>query len=138
MLVHRLPEETGARIVQLPFVPYRLPPTGDPISQHAAARRSSALDKSVINVATFGIVDRRTKGADVLVEVLTWLSLWKIPARLHYVGHAPSSERKILKDLAIAKGVSEMLAFYDHLSEDKYCEMLLAVAWRSSSARPIY
>ena len=124
----RLREETGTSVVDLPFVPYRRP-TVECIDEQVrrTARSRQAIDDNVINVATFGIVDARTKGTDVIADVVAWLQLWNVPVRLHYVGAAPPGERRLLEDFAVKTGVQDLLVFHDHLDPSDYSDMLLAV-----------
>ena len=112
---------------RLQFVPYRLPQTGA-VEAHARqeAKRRRALNDNVINVATFGIQDRRTKGADLLVDAMAWLELWGIPALLHVVGAVPQREREELDRIASERAVGHRIIYHDHVSQSEYSEMLLA------------
>ncbi len=80
-----------------------------------------------MNIATFGIVHQRTKGSDLLVEVLAWLDLWKISARLHFVGTVSQAERALLESMAQERGVQDCLVFHNHMNQNEYSDMLLAV-----------
>ena len=127
-LQHRLAQETGADVKSLPFVPYRqLDIDNIDHDVRRAARQRRGIDDGVLNVATFGIVDRRTKGVDLVLDAMAWLDLWKIPARLHYVGAVLPRERSLLEDLAAQANIHDQLVFHDHLDQDGYRDMLLAV-----------
>ena len=75
---------------------------------------------------TFGTIDRRTKAADVCVEVMAWLKSWNIRACLHFVGHAPPIELDALEYLATKCEVADDLMFHKHVDDQQYTDMLLA------------
>jgi FkbM family methyltransferase len=127
-LAHRIEEETGLTPVVLPFVPYNLPGT-EPLDKatRSRARRDLGLSEDDFHVGTFGIVDRRTKGADVIVGALAWLRSWGIPARLHIVGSAPSGERAALDDMATELDIGSFVRFHGRVSRKEFERFLLAV-----------
>jgi glycosyltransferase involved in cell wall biosynthesis len=124
----RLAQETEAQVVTLPFIPYRRPPedAGD-LAAWQSARRRRQLDDTILNIATFGMLDRRTKGGDLLVEAMAWLDLWRVPARLHVVGEVPSVDRAPLEEMVRTLGLQDRIVFYDYLDEAGYGDMLRAV-----------
>lgn len=124
----RLSEETQARVLALPFVPYR-PPPEDTIGSDARrlARQRCGLDDASLHVATFGMLDHRTKGANVLVEALALLDARRVPARLHIIGEVPTADRSLMDQMAQRDGISDRLVFHDYLDEAGYCDMLRAV-----------
>lgn len=124
-LRQRLIKENQVQPILLPYVPYRRP---NKIQQESldSARRRQKLENSVLHIMTFGIVDRRTKAADICVEVLAWLKLWHIKAHLHFVGHVPPIERSALKYLATNNEVADLLVFHGHVDDQLYADLLLA------------
>lgn len=134
LLVHsrslqaRLSQEVQARVVALPFIPYRRPPedAGDPDGRRSARRRRN-LDDAILNIATFGMLDRRTKGGDLLVEAMAWLDLWRVPARLHVIGEVPTVDRAPLEEMVRTLGLRDRIVFHDYLDDAGYGDMLRAV-----------
>ncbi|HKP23817.1 MAG TPA: glycosyltransferase, partial [Dongiaceae bacterium] len=133
LLVHsaslqgRLARETQACVLVLPFVPYRAPPIGMSGDDRRMARQRRGLDEPDLHVATFGMLDRRTKGANVLFEAMAWLDLWRVPARLHVVGEMLAGDRAWIEETARANGIRDRFEFHDYLDEAGYRDMLLAV-----------
>ncbi len=134
MLVHsrqvaaRIERETGAPMTALPFVPYNIPCEGDVgVARREAIRRRNGLGDDIIHIGTFGHVDIRTKGADVLVEAMSWLVQWGRKVRLHFAGYPAEGLREALQQLAETNGTADVLVFHDQLDADGYKDMLLAV-----------
>lgn len=134
MLVHsqqigrRIRGETGIGPIALPFVPYNLSPASDlGPDKRAAARQRFQLEDDVLHVGTFGFVDIRTKGIDIVIEAIAWLAQWNQKVKLHIVGGLPPSLPQKLQRLASESGAGETLVFHDHISPQDYKDMLLAV-----------
>lgn len=131
-------EETGMSPVVIPFVPYNVPKTGtiDGETRSRARERLGQADDT-LHIATFGIVDRRTKELDRIVAALVWLRSWHIRARLHVVGQAPLVERHALWRLARSIGVSDDVVLYGHAPHGTLEDVLVgadvAVQLRSSA-----
>jgi glycosyltransferase involved in cell wall biosynthesis len=137
-LAKTIREETGTSPVVIPFVPYNLPKTETIDDQtRSRARERLGFVAGTLHIATFGIVDRRTKGLDRIVAALAWLRGWHIRARLHVVGQAPLVERHALRRLAKSIGVSDDVFLYGHASQASLEDFLLgadiAVQLRSSA-----
>src|SRR5262245_40749096 len=99
-LAERIRSATGVRTEVVSFVAYNVPSL-DTIDESArsAARDTLGFTSDTVHVATFGIVDRRTKGTDLIVSALSWLRTWKLPAHLHIVGPLPDEERTALESV---------------------------------------
>ena len=134
MLVHsqqigrRIKAETGIAPTALPFVPHNLSQSSDlGPDKRAAARRRFELDDDTLHVGTFGFVDIRTKGIDIVIEAIAWLAQWGQKVKLHIVGGLPAGLPSQLQRLASENGAGETLVFHDHISAQGYKDMLLAV-----------
>jgi FkbM family methyltransferase len=121
-------KETGVMPVVVPFVPYRVPsePAFD-ASSVARSRRALGLGDDAVHVATFGFVDRRTKGHDTIVGALAWLAGWDLPVHLHVVGDAPPGELVELSTLAGELGVSESVTFHGRVPAERLELFLRAI-----------
>jgi glycosyltransferase involved in cell wall biosynthesis len=120
--------DTGIRPVVVPFVPYNVPST-ETIDKATRQHARTALDLSadVLQIGTFGIVDRRTKGTSLIVAAMRWLCDWGIKPLLHLVGYAPATEIRAVRRLANELGISENILVHGHLPRAKLEEFLLAV-----------
>jgi glycosyltransferase involved in cell wall biosynthesis len=127
-LARRIEAETGVEPVALPFVPYNLPSV-EVIDADVRARARETLDLSdeVFHVASFGVVDRRTKGADLIVAATSWLRSWGFPVHLHIVGSAPPGELRSLEELASDLGVERDMTFHGRRPRSEFEQFLLAV-----------
>lgn len=126
-LADRIARETGVTPHVLPFVPYNLP--SDASLGHDArlrAREACGLDPEVTHVATFGLVDRRTKAADVLIDAMAWLGSWDVPCHLHFVGPVPPHESLILRRFAAELGVADRITFHGRVDRAAFERWLLA------------
>lgn len=133
LLVHstslqaRLLQETQAEVVALPFVPYRRPPAdAADVDARQSARQRCRTDATILNIATFGMLDRRTKGGEILVEAMAWLDLWRVPARLHVVGQVPSVDRAPLDEMVRTMGLQDRIVFHDYVDDAGFGDMLRA------------
>lgn len=126
-LANRIEAETGVAPIALPFVPYNLPPVETIDSDvRIGARTRLNLSDETFHVATFGVVDRRTKGADLVVAAAAWLRDWGVPVHLHVVGAAPQGELKSLEQLASDLGVRRTITFHGRLPRAEFEQFLLA------------
>jgi len=120
--------ETGTSPVVVPFVPYNIPSV-TVIDDEACARARQALGLAadVLHIGTFGIVDRRTKGLDLIVAAVAWLRSWDIRAELHIVGQAPLVERHALRRLARSLGIDDGIVLHGHAPRATLEDFLLGV-----------
>lgn len=127
-LAQRIFRETGVRPAVIPFVPYNVPSL-DTLDSAArrSARRVLGLADDIIHLATFGIVDRRTKGTDLIVAALSWLRKWGLPAHLHIVGDVSREERRALEDLSNELAVRRHLTLHGHVANAALEDFLIAV-----------
>jgi glycosyltransferase involved in cell wall biosynthesis len=126
-LASRVEAETGVQPVVLPFVPYNFPSVETiDTDVRKRARTSLGLPDGILHVATFGGVDRRTKGHDLIVAASAWLRDWRIPAHLHVVGATPSGELRSLEELASNLGVRPNVTFHGRVSRTEFEQFLLA------------
>ncbi len=127
-LARRIERETDVKPVVLPFVPYNIPGSEriDDASR-SRARHDLGFAEDEFHLGTFGIVDRRTKGADLVIGALAWLRSWGIPAQLHVIGSAPSGEREALDGMADELEVSGSVTFHGRVSRAELERFLLAV-----------
>ena len=127
-LAARITRETGVTPHVLPFVPYNLP-AEDVLGREARKRSKEAcgLDPEVTHVATFGLVDRRTKAADVLIDALAWLQSWDVPCHLHFVGPLHPREHLVLRRVATALGVADRITFHGRVDRPAFERWLLGV-----------
>jgi glycosyltransferase involved in cell wall biosynthesis len=131
-------EETGTSPIVIPFVPYNVPKTEAIEGRtRSCAREKLGLSDDTLHIATFGIVDRRTKELDRIVAALAWLRTWHVRARLHVVGQAPLVERHAIWRLARSLGVGDDVVLYGHVSQETLEDFLvgadIAVQLRSSA-----
>lgn len=137
-LAERVRAETGIAPAVIPFVPYRVP-TPDVLTAHArrAARAALDLPDTALNIATFGIVDARTKAHDLVVEALGFLRDWGVETILHVVGGAPSAEQRALEELASDVGVAPQIRWHGYVSTERLEQLFagidVAVQLRTSS-----
>lgn len=126
-LANRIEAETGVAPIALPFVPYNLPSVETiDAGLRMRARTGVNLSERIFHVATFGYVDRRTKGADLVVAAVAWLRDWGFPVHLHVVGGAPPHELRSLQQLASDLDVQRTITFHGRLPRAKFEEFLLA------------
>lgn len=126
-LADRIARETGVTPHVLPFVPYNLP-SEEALGRDARnrAREACGLDPTVTHVATFGLVDRRTKAADVLIDAMAWLRAWDVPCHLHFVGPVPPHESLLLRRFAAELGVAGRITFHGRVDRAAFERWLLA------------
>jgi FkbM family methyltransferase len=127
-LAERIHRETGVRPHVVPFVPYNVPKLqtiDDAVRERC--RQALRFSDDVVNVATFGIVDSRTKGTDLIVGALSWLHTWGRPAHLHIVGEVSAQERKSLAGLAAQLGIAPYVTLHGRVEASTLEEFLLAV-----------
>jgi FkbM family methyltransferase len=120
--------ETGTRPAILPFVPYNIPPF-DVVDAdtHGRARARLGFDPQKLHLGTLGIVDRRTKGIDLIVSALAWLRGWGIAPELHIVGDAPFVERHAVRRFAREIGVEDAVTFHGHVPRSILEDFLLGL-----------
>lgn len=121
-------DETGVRPVVVPFVPYNVP-SRDVIEDAARreARETLGLTDDVLHVATFGVVDRRTKGNGLIVAAVPWLLSWGIPTRLHIVGDSPGTESRALRRLAADLDVAGDIVMHGHVARRTLEQFLIGI-----------
>ena len=126
-LARRIEDETGVAPVTVPFVPYNVPSV-ETIDRGVRSRARAALGLSdeVLHVASFGVVDRRTKGADLIVSAAAWLRGWDLPAHLHLVGAVPPPELRALEELATDLDVKGAITFHGRVPRTDFEQFLLA------------
>jgi FkbM family methyltransferase len=126
-LARRIEQETGVAPVALPFVPYNLPSV-DTIDAavRKTARRQLGISDNVFHVATFGGVDRRTKGADLILAAASWLRDWGFPVQLHVVGDAPPGELRSLEEMGAELGIQRNISFHGRMPRITFEQFLLA------------
>jgi FkbM family methyltransferase len=106
-IARRILAETGIKPVALPYVPHRLPRVESVTpGLTASSRRALGWDDRSLHVVSFGIVDRRTKATEVIVDAIAWLRTWGIDCRLHFVGAAAGGERDELLARAAGLGIA--------------------------------
>jgi FkbM family methyltransferase len=127
-LADRIHRETGIRPEVIPFVPYNVP-TLQTIDDAAReqCRRALGLSNDVMHVATFGVVDSRTKGTDLIIGALSWLHTWGRAAHLHIVGELLPGERNSLASLATELGIAPYVTCHGRVKTATLTEFLLAV-----------
>ena len=127
-LAERIHRETGVRPEVVPFVPYNVPEfeTID-AGTHERCRQTLGLSDEAVHVATFGIVDSRTKGADLVIGALSWLHTWGRPAHLHIVGEIPHDEGTSLASLAAQLGIAEYVTLHGRVEAATLRDFLMAV-----------
>src|SRR5262249_37631075 len=127
-LADRICRDTGVQPMVVPFVPYNVPEESD-VDDGARARSRARLgfQDDVAHIATFGIVDSRTKGADLVVGAVAWLRDWGRPAHLHLVGAAPKGEKRSLEALATELGVARFVTLHGHVTSEPLQDYLRAV-----------
>ena len=127
-LADRIAAETGVVPVVLPFVPYNVPDAQTINSaMRAHARRALGLSDDVLHMATFGMVDRRTKGTDLIVGAAAWLRSWSIPMHLHVVGDVPLAEQRGLEEIVGGLEIGPHVTLHGHVSRADFEHFLLAV-----------
>jgi glycosyltransferase involved in cell wall biosynthesis len=120
--------DTGSRPIVIPFVPYNLPSVS-PIDENVVedAGSSLGLATDIMHIGTFGIVDRRTKGIDLIIAAAAWLQAWGVAAQLHIVGESSWLERRALRRLAGELELDRELLFHGHVSRAQLEQFLLGV-----------
>ncbi len=127
-LADRIAAETGVVPVVLPVVPYNVPDAQTIDSaMRAHARRALGLSDDVLHMATFGMVDQRTKGTDLIVGAAAWLRSWNIPMHLHIVGDVSFAERRALEEIAGDLEIGPHATLHGHVSRADFEHFLLAV-----------
>jgi FkbM family methyltransferase len=126
-LAERIRTETGVAPAVVPFVPYNVPRRPITEAERAQARHDLGLSDEVLHLATFGILDRRTKGVDLVVGACAWLRSWGTEAHLHLVGDGPAGERRALTELAEEIGVDGHVTQHGHVSRANLESHLLGV-----------
>jgi glycosyltransferase involved in cell wall biosynthesis len=120
--------DTGTRPVVVPFVPYNIPPVPDIDDEvRTRARDALGLASDFLHIATFGIVDQRTKANDLIVASLAWLKAWDIPAQLHVVGQSSWFERRALRRLASDLEIEGDIVLHGHVPRVTLENFLFAV-----------
>lgn len=136
-LARRLRVETGREVRCVPFVPYALGASASERASRVQARRLIGLTDDRIHVVTFGEVDVRTKGADLLVAATAWLRQWGLPVHLHFVGFGVPALQSALQALADDIGVPDALTFHGPVGTRAWDHFLagadLAVQLRTSA-----
>ena len=127
-LAERIHRETGVRPAVVPFVPYNVPElqTIDGAARERC-RQTLGLSDDVVHVATFGIVDSRTKGTDLVIGALSWLHTWGRVAHLHIVGGTPPEEGTSLASLAAELGIAPYVTLHGRVDAATMRDFLLAV-----------
>lgn len=127
-LADRIHRETGVSPVVVPFVPYNVPDSAD-VDDAARARSRAKLGfvDDVAHLATFGIVDSRTKRTDLVMGALAWLRDWGRPAHLHIVGDTPKAEQDLLEALAAELRIAAHVTLHGHVTAEEFKDYLLAV-----------
>jgi FkbM family methyltransferase len=126
-LARAIAEATGVAPIVVPFVPYRVPAEPLDESSPARARLALGLGDDSVHIATFGLVDRRTKGHETIVGALARLRDRHVPAHLHVVGEAPAGELVVLSTLADELGVSDAVTFHGHVASERLDLFLRAI-----------
>jgi FkbM family methyltransferase len=120
--------ETGVRPEVVPFVPYNVPPTQSVrAGEIRAARTALGFAEATFHIATFGIVDCRTKGTDLIVGAASWLRHWGFPVHLHVVGDAPPFEQGALDSIVDALGIAADVTMHGRVSREELVQFLLGV-----------
>lgn len=125
-LAARLGEEHGVTPLVVPFVPYNLPTSLDGASRERARRRVG-LTEGRCHVATFGEVDVRTKGADLVVAAAAWCRTWGVDLELHFVGSVSDAIRLQLLGVAREVGMEERLRLHGRVDPETMAAMLTGV-----------
>jgi glycosyltransferase involved in cell wall biosynthesis len=127
VLAERILGETGRRPALVPFVPYNMPLHPIDVAAHQRAREGLGLEDDVLELATFGIADRRTKRTDVAIVCASWLRDWGRRVRLHVVGHVPPPEKVHLDRLVRELDLNDLVRFTDHVSREVLNDYLTGV-----------
>jgi glycosyltransferase involved in cell wall biosynthesis len=126
-LAERIQHETGVAAKVVPFVPYNVPARTLTEKELERSRAELGLASDVLHVATFGFVDRRTKGADIIVGAAAWLRSWAVPLELHIVGEVSPEERRLLEQLRDDLELGDLVVFHGRVSAELLNHFLLAV-----------
>ncbi len=123
----RIARETGIEPLVLPFVNQRRP-EADVVTEEmrSVARSRLGFSDDVINIATFGYVDIRTKLTDVVVEAAAWLTQWGHRVALHVVGSATPDQTRALTRRARVAALEEF-TITGFTPEATYRDYLLGV-----------
>lgn len=127
-LSRRIFAETGVESVILPYVPHHLPHANkvDP-EIVSSARHSLGWRDESIHIATFGTLDQRAKGIEIIVDAVAWLHQWGVSCDLHFVGPASLKDRNELLLRAQRLGLSRAVHFTGWIPTDRWEAYLLAV-----------
>jgi FkbM family methyltransferase len=126
-LAERILVETGVEPLVIPFVPYNLPTGSITQPARAHARDNLGLRETILHLATFGYVDRRTKAIDLVLGAASWLHNWGIDMHLHLVGDAHADEQDALASLAGELGIAGHVTFHGHVPRATMDRFLVAV-----------
>jgi FkbM family methyltransferase len=127
-LARSIADETGVAPKVVPFVPYRAPAEARvDESSIAHARLQLGLAAGSVHAATFGFVDRRTKGHHLVLGALAWLRSWGVPIHLHVVGGAPEGELEELAKLVGELEVAHAVTFHGRVPSERLELFLRAV-----------
>lgn len=113
----------GVRV--LPFVPYHLPPGPVTPARISHARELLDFDADLFHIGLFGILDRRTKCEDIVVQAAGWLRQWGIRPVVHLVG--PADHREVAALVEVAHLTGAELRVHGRVSEEILDEFLFAV-----------
>jgi glycosyltransferase involved in cell wall biosynthesis len=108
-------------------VPYNVPARALTEEELERSRAELGLASDVLHVATFGFVDRRTKGADIIIGAAAWLRGWAVPLELHIVGEVSPEERRLLEQLRDDLELGDLVVFHGRVSAALLNDFLLAV-----------
>jgi glycosyltransferase involved in cell wall biosynthesis len=126
-LAKRIERENGVSPVVVPFVPYNVPVGAITDAARVQARNALALADDLLHIASFGIVDRRTKGTDLVVVAAGLLRSRGVPTHVHIVGDGPADERKALELLAEELGIRGEMTLYGRVDRPLLEQFLLGV-----------
>jgi len=102
----RIEMETGVTPIVLPFANQRVPDVDvNDVVVRDAARSRLGFEPRVIHLASFGLVDSRTKMSNVVVEAAAWLTQWGHSVALHMVGGASEADIELLTTQASSAGL---------------------------------
>lgn len=121
----RIAKETGVKVSKLPYPPYFRP--NDLIKfdtffeKKSSARKKLQLDINRKVVLCTGILDIRTKCADLIIEAFNWVCMWNSNVDLHFVGSAPEETRSALLNLVDEKYLNSVF-FKGRVEKSQLCE----------------
>lgn len=127
-LAERLQQETSRRPDVVPFVPYMVPEGRVDAERVRRVRATHGLGAGGgLVVASFGLVDVRTKRADLIVAASAWLAHWRVDHSLHFVGPVARQESAMLTELAAELGCTRPPVFHGHVERHVLEDMLVGV-----------